>query len=250
VGDRLYQDALQRQRKVEAVRQQKEEEEAGAFPFRPQVRHPASRSSVTSTVERLYGEAAARTRKLATAQEAMKEEEVASFPFHPTINPDSVNLLDPAQHRPLQDRIGALQRAKNQKLLQLRTAQQENDPDLTFRPAVNSHGRSCRTPASGSGAAEPASERLSREAVAMKRRHVEMQRRHDDELQKQFTFTPAISAGSRKLVEQNPDIRDADFYTRQQMFERKVVRGLCHPVPCRPALCRAHLTVYCIVFTR
>ena len=230
VGDRLFRDAQARARKREQDAKSKENQLEAECTFRPQLvaAAPSSRERApsvdpASASQRLYLEASARAQKLQSAQRALKDQEVACHPFQPTINPNSAALLDPAQYRPIEQRIAALQRAKNDKLHQLRTDHYEGNPELTFRPAVNpSVHRSGRSDSASPGHVD-AGTRLAREAEQSQRRQVERRRKQDDEFQKTFTFTPTISAGSQALIK-SKHLTDTGFYDRQRQHEQRVVR--------------------------
>ncbi len=232
VGDRLFRDAQARSRKREQDAKAKENKEDSECTFRPQlVAAPPmarDRGDGLTVSQRLFQEAAARAHKLQSAQRALEDEEVACHPFQPTINANSANLVNPTQYKPLEQRIAALQRAKNEKLHQLRTEHFEGNPELTFRPAVNTgisrSGRSDSSRGSASPTHSDAGARLAREAERSQRRHVERRRKQDEEFAKQFTFTPTISTGSQALLSKSKHLADSTFLERQRQHEQRVVR--------------------------
>lgn len=87
--------------------------------------------------DRLHHEADDRVAVREKAKRAMEEREMQQYSFRPRINEAATDaLVDMSNHRPLHERVGELQRQRNENLQKLRM-RKEMDPELTFQPSGN-----------------------------------------------------------------------------------------------------------------
>eukprot|EP00939_MAST-03C_sp_MAST-3C-sp1_P005380 g5380.t1 len=173
--------------------------------------------------ERLYKEAEKRTaaRERAAADRARTSS--SGHTFVPQINPESKSILDTENYQPLQDRIGAMQRAKLDRLHRLRMRNAVENPDLTFRPRVDKKTAQIVAVQHNKNASgdHPSllEERLLSEVEERRRRQAELQRKAASEMREKCSFRPKINSKSKHIVAKvHPE---ENFLERQKICDEK-----------------------------
>ena len=147
------------------------------------------------------------------AKRAMEEAEVAQYSFKPCIS--KAARKKSGEYRPLSERIGELQRQKNESLIKLRMSTEFDNPDITFHPQLNEKSKRIADAmgveimsTSGMSTADRLSSGVS---LASDRK-----RAKDDQMTyetyKDCTFQPQINPTSEMLVEDG----ELSFLERQE----------------------------------
>ena len=65
-----------------------------------------------------------------------------AHPYRPPVNAVSKQILrQSAEYRPIQERVGEVQREREERLQRAKLQQERDDPDLTFKPQISSVSR-------------------------------------------------------------------------------------------------------------
>ena len=135
---RLAEHPTERAAKLARKKKEIEDREAKDLTFKPKLiskynRNKTSKFKVDedadgSIADRLYEEAKERAEMLNAMKLAMESAEVESHPFKPSINPVSEALAAQRPYKPLHQRVGELQRDKNEYLMLLKAElEKENE---------------------------------------------------------------------------------------------------------------------------
>ncbi len=76
------------------------------------------------------------SQQLQAAKQALESAEMESHPFRPSLNPVSAAIASSSSSRPLHERVGELQRDKNEYMMLLKAEVDKVNKDLTFNPAI------------------------------------------------------------------------------------------------------------------
>lgn len=223
----------------EQKRMQREIEEAKACTFKPKINPPppgvsASARGVYSSgsgsdseekksvpvEERLHREAARRVEERQRAQREREEQEIQAYPFRPSINPDTTAIVDMSQYKPIHERIGELQRVKNESLQRLRLDAERSNRDLTFQPRISEESdRLAQARMIETGEA-PVEERLTMDAALTAKRRAERVEAWQATMAEAHTFAPQISHNTARIVAEMPEFSE-DFVRRQEILEKR-----------------------------
>ena len=213
-----------------------EEELKKACTFRPTIKkRPTTVREQIPLTDRLHHEADNRVAIREQAKRAMEEEQLANYSFTPNVKRNPVYSKNEATHRPIHERIGELQRKRNEKLQRLRMQSEMNNPDLTFSPALPEstevlvqRRRTNRSDFEVTAGTDDVVERLSRSRTeTMQRRAVSSDSFVRAEAE-ECTFKPRLTANSARIVAESEFFSgpNRDFLHRQHSFAKKSAREL------------------------
>lgn len=256
-------ETLERREKQRYERFQKESKECT---FRPKTNknHRVSSKKLSSkrVSDRLYDLAGKRVESRQRA--AMeKQRRSAKHSYKPSINPDSEKILDMDSYQPLQERIGAMQRAKTEKLQQLRMEVAYGNADLTFRPKIDRTSKKIveeqRRQEGGDKKDEEdhvtdskrVEDRLLSNQTTRMQRKIRLRQRQMAEMSRVCRFQPRINETSKRLVKQCG--MKGSFLERQEVREvqkkDKYMRHLMDKSsshPFRPEIGNADAVLMCL----
>jgi hypothetical protein len=210
-------------REKEEKRKDLIEKELAECTFRPSINHRSHlmAADVPPITERLTLAASEKAAQRERMARIKQEEELKQYTFHPTLNPVSVQLADKGpDRRPIHERIGELQRQKDEKLhhLRMERAREEN---MTFHPQLDEV--SVALAKSRRAAELDVTERLSRSAAAQvgSRHQAKEEARLAQEAEQ--TFHPSINPISERIVEESAMFvgENRDFLKRQKAYEQR-----------------------------
>lgn len=92
-----------------------------------------------SSGSRLHDDAEQRMIQKKYIEKKVKEARMSEYTFQPVINPN--NSTNSAEHKPIHERIGDIQREKKKKLHDLRASHWDSQVDLTFTPKIDSKSK-------------------------------------------------------------------------------------------------------------
>lgn len=171
--------------------------------------------------DRLHAEAKRRAEQRAAAQREHEAQEVEAFPFKPSINPDTDIIVNTASYRPIHERIGDLQRAKNDTLQRLRIEAERSDPDLTFAPRISETSEKLAQHRQIETGEAPVAQRLVVDAANASKRREERARAWQASEDAALTFTPTINEVSAAIVADDPLYNETDFVSRQVLLAQQ-----------------------------
>jgi hypothetical protein len=90
---------------------------------------------------RLHDEAEQRTAQQRWLEKQVEEARLSQFTFQPAINPTATSLYSDIDHRPIYERVGELQREKEDRLRNLKQSHEDAQVDLTFTPQIDARSR-------------------------------------------------------------------------------------------------------------
>lgn len=93
------------------------------------------------TAMRLHDEAEQRTAQQRWLEKQVEEARLSQFTFQPAINPVATSLHSDIDHRPIYERVGELQRKKEDRLRNLKQSHEDAQVDLTFIPQIDARSR-------------------------------------------------------------------------------------------------------------
>jgi hypothetical protein len=93
------------------------------------------------TAMRLHDEAEQRTAQQRWLEKQVEEARLSQFTFQPAINPAVTSLYSDIDHRPIYERVGELQREKEDRLRNLKQSHEDAQVDLTFTPQIDARSR-------------------------------------------------------------------------------------------------------------
>lgn len=138
------------------------------------------------------------------------EAELAKHTFKPAINPDTDLILDMAQYKPIHERVGDVQRARNENLQRMRVEAEVGNPELTFQPRINPDSE--RLAEQDPAFHHDVTRRMAQQAADAQRRLVEKQLAWEAEQAAKHSYHPEVSSGSRRMLEGTTDT----FFDRQR----------------------------------
>ena len=199
--------------KREKLKREIEEKTLAECVFKPKINQSA-RSSAMDVSERLYREAENRTMEREMMKRMLDEEQVSLYAFQPQVQTSTSVLVGKlAERPPIYRRVNEVQRERQETLQRLRVASERNDPDLTFKPNINSKSAKLaeqRLITSGE-AHLPISEKLSKDAQDKLTR--QLQRAEESDMVR-YSFEPQLSVSSQ-------DYPKGSFLERQKMMAEK-----------------------------
>ena len=146
------------------------------------------------------------------AKRAMEAAEVAQYSFRPCIS--RAARRKSGDYRPLSERIGELQRQKNESLMRLRMSTEFENPDMTFQPQLNEKSKRIADAIGVELVTQTGmsvTDRLSSGVSFATERRRAKEDRTSYESFKDCTFQPKINPTSEMLVED----QDVSFLERQ-----------------------------------
>ena len=174
---------------------------------------------------RLHHEADKRAMDRERAKRQLEEAELESFPFKPNINPHTAAILDMTRYRPIHERVGDLQRAKNAELQRRRIQQDRVNPDLTFKPEINAESERLvhrRRLESQDASAFNVTERLVRDAVSGAAKKMKRVEAWQGKEAAEYRFHPTLTEKTQQIIGEMGDYDPSvDFLTRQEMLVEK-----------------------------
>ena len=235
---RLYEDKSRAWKEREAKKRREEERKLQEYQFRPRTTVAGGSKSGTapastgngeeSAADRLYREAERRRQRQQEAARARRQEQEGEFAFQPEINPTSSQKVDPAQYRPLHERVEDMQRVKEENLHRRRMERLLEDDDLTFQPQINQ--RSERLARSeGGGGLDGGVQRLMDEAQRAQQRKLARTLEHAREEADQASFNPRINPRSDRLVAKRGDFEMRQAESERERREKELQRMLNDP---------------------
>jgi len=176
---------------------------------------PVDRSAV---VNRLHGEADRRAVARIKTKAALEQASIAQFSFKPLLNPASLALVNrveedvaaggggSARGKPLHERSAALARAHEQHMHRLRVEAALSNPELTFKPRINSLSEKLASARAGEGekdvpASTASTRRLLAEAAASDARKESARRSALKSEAAACTFAPRVLPASGRILE-------------------------------------------------
>lgn len=93
------------------------------------------------TAMRLHDEAEQRIAQQRWLEKQVEEARLSQFTFQPAINPAVSSLYSDIDHRPIYERVGELQREKEDRLRNLKQSHEDAQVDLTFTPQIDARSR-------------------------------------------------------------------------------------------------------------
>eukprot|EP00698_Gefionella_okellyi_P002723 TRINITY_DN12591_c0_g1_i1.p1 TRINITY_DN12591_c0_g1~~TRINITY_DN12591_c0_g1_i1.p1 ORF type:complete len:634 (+),score=152.18 TRINITY_DN12591_c0_g1_i1:129-2030(+) len=212
--DSLYKEANERVAVREEKKRQLEQQELDNCTFKPTVNNPDKFLNVRSQLpveERLHHEADHRIAIRERAKRELEERELNICTFRPSVN-DAQKFLNLSTHRPLYERVGELQRKKVEKLQRMRI-EKEQDPGLTFSPAINPTSRTVAS--------------TTMRSLDSSSFHMTHSTQLLESLAEPYTFQPVLSSNSEKIIEDSELFAgpNRDFLQRQKAFERRAKRN-------------------------
>jgi hypothetical protein len=90
---------------------------------------------------RLHDEAEQRAAQQRWLEKQIDEARLVQFTFQPAINPVSATLHEDINRRPIHERVGELQRGKEDRLRSLKQTHEDSLVDLTFTPQIDAKSR-------------------------------------------------------------------------------------------------------------
>ncbi|CAL8463386.1 g2920 [Coccomyxa elongata] len=203
--------------KCAAIKREEEGGELAHCTFAPKTgRGPTSGPKATiarlPATTRLYAHHDSKYRQWERLKAERDKEDLKDCTFAPAVNACAV------PHTPLHRRLSELQRQRSERLARMRLAQEAEDPDATFSPAVND--RSLRM-ALAKQIRElhdevPASQRLSAARALPS---------PAPDVEAGFTFAPELNQRSERLLEDSQQL-PGDFFARQRFFHDLKLRRL------------------------
>ncbi|CDW79342.1 UNKNOWN [Stylonychia lemnae] len=178
--------------------------------------------------ERLMHEADIRKEKREKLKREVEQEQMKDCSFKPQLMAQSnsvVNVNKFGNQVPIHERVGHLQKEKNEKLQKLRMKSEQEQQDLTFHPQVNTKSAKITTVKRMEEESRPKDvvERLYQDAANKINKQMQQHESYNEQLQKDYSFQPHISKTSNYLSEKsdlfNGNLKD--FYERQQAFVQK-----------------------------
>lgn len=185
---------------------------------------------------RLYNDAEQRSTQQRWLERQVEEARLAQFTFQPSINPVTTSYSDTIEYKPIYERVGELQKEKEDRMRTLKQSHQDSQVDLTFTPSIDPRSRriavkklededtqqasssSCSIATSevSEGHSRPVQQydvgsRLHREArLAAKRKQQLCARREQLEIMEMEH--PRLSRGTEKLALQSSKVGYARFH--------------------------------------
>ena len=174
------------------------------------------RSAVDETSIRLHDDAEQRSTQQRWLEKQVVEARLAQFTFQPSINPATVSYFDSMDYKPIYERVGELQKEREDRMRTLKQSHEDAQVDLTFSPQIDTNsrqiadrrfdvadredGRSKATHAHSLLQQTDVSSRLHREAhlAAMRRQQLCSER---NELQNAEMEPARLSKGTEKLAQ-------------------------------------------------
>ncbi len=205
-------------KELEEQKRRMEEEEFSKYTFRPNVSKKRSATSVSNgkVVDRLFQESESKYLKR-EIQKREEEEKLKEELFQPTINKKTLQFLDLANYKPVYERVGQLQKQKNEKIVNLKIRQEIENPDFSFKPQLNEVSvkiAECKFQD------RPFTDRLGqqiKEYVDKKYVHAKT----EPEETKDLTFQPQLNPNSVKIAQESNLFTQADFLKRQEMYKMR-----------------------------
>ena len=204
-------DTIQRR---ERLKRETEEKLLAECAFKPKINQSA-RSSAVDVSERLYREAENRIADREQLKRMIDEEQVSLYAFQPQVQGSTTVLVGKmAEKPPIYKRVNEVQRERQETLQRLRVASERNDPDLTFKPAINVRSaRLAEQKLITSGEAHLSiSEKLAKDAQEKLTR--QLQRAEDQSDLVRYSFEPQLSISSQ-------DLPRGSFLERQRLNAEK-----------------------------
>eukprot|EP00947_MAST-08B_sp_MAST-8B-sp1_P004059 g4059.t1 len=162
------------------------------------------------------------------AKRQLEEAELESFPFQPSINPHTAAILDMTRYRPIHERVGDLQRAKNAELQRRRIEQEKVNPDLTFRPEISAESERLvhrrRLEAEDPAAAFNVTERLVRDAASQGEKKNRRAEAWQDKEAAEHRFRPTLTERTQQIVAESGDFQEGEDFlerNRRQVEKKK-----------------------------
>ena len=148
--------------------------------------------------------------------------------FRPMINQAS-RLLDKST-RPLHERVGQVQRERQQKLHEAKRKLEAENKDLTFRPAINDKSlRLAQRVASEMRLSGDLSDRLLAQHHLSVHKRLSKVAAMEHERAAQEPFHPHMNRNSEKILEHSDKFAGKDFYDRQaSLVQRKLDAANAH----------------------
>jgi hypothetical protein len=221
--ERLSKPSAAAQKEKEAKRREAEEKEAAECTFHPQINQRSKlivegHPPVEQRLHMAQDEKVASRERLKRMKE---EEELKKLTFAPQINATSLHLAAAnPERRPLYERVGELQREKDEKLHRLRMRRIEEE-NLTFTPHIDEVSAAL---AKARRAGElDVTERLSRTATAQVHSRYSAQEEMRQRLEAEATHRPALNPISERIVEESAMFQgpNKDFLARQKAYEQR-----------------------------
>jgi hypothetical protein len=157
--------------------------------------------------ERLYQDAETKLNERERIKREKEEEIAAQFPFSPQVQSSVSKLVGSNKEKPpLYQRLEEVQKEINERKKIIRLEAEKNDPDLTFRPQINSNS------------SQLANLKRSRENSSNSRNESNDRKLRISEqysMEDECTFTPRISNYSNNIT-------TSDFLQRQKALQEKI----------------------------
>ena len=90
---------------------------------------------------RLHDEAEQRSAQQRWLEKQVEEARLSQFTFQPAINPAVNSHYSDIDHRPIYERVGEIQRGKEDRLRNLKQSHEDAQVDLTFTPQIDARSR-------------------------------------------------------------------------------------------------------------
>ena len=97
--------------------------------------------AAVETSMRLHEEAEQRSAQQRWLEKQVEEARLAQFTFQPSINPATVSYMESIEHRPIHERVGELQKEREDRRRTLKQTHEDSLVELTFTPQIDARSR-------------------------------------------------------------------------------------------------------------
>ena len=209
--------------------QREEDEQQRLCSFKPQLQAKSNKAGASPSkvpVEvRLLHTASNKQALRQRAKRHLEEQELIRTcngnSFRPKIN-EASRLLDRSTI-PLHERVGQVQRERQQKLHEAKVKLEQENGDLTFRPALNDKSIRIAERALADLEGADVTQRLQAQHSLSVHRRLNKAASIEDERAKHESFAPNINRNSEKILEHSDKFAGKDFFDRQaELVARKM----------------------------